>query len=92
MRVHVPEPGDEELAGRVHHLGSFGGADLLARAERGDLLAREDDGHIGLGRRAGHVDDRDVGEGDVAGRRGMSGGAEQGEREQRGESSHGSST
>jgi hypothetical protein len=58
--VHVPQAGDEELAGAVHGPGALGDRNPVGLAQGADAAAGDDDGRVGPGRAAGRVDHGDV--------------------------------
>ena len=66
VSVHVPEAGDEVLAGRVDDLPGFG-FQAGGGFDAGDAVAGDDDGGVGQGFAGDCVDDCDVGDGEGLG-------------------------
>ena len=60
--MHVPEAGNQELAGPVYHLRLLRHLDVPA--DRGDAIAGHEDSHARLRRGTRPVDDRDVAKGE----------------------------
>ena len=63
MGVHVPEAGDEVFALGVDDLSGFG-VEFGGWSDRGDAVAVDDYGSVGLGLSSDGVDDRSVSDGE----------------------------
>jgi len=61
VNVHIPQAGNQELAGSVDQSGIVRRPDGGAFADFADTPVGDDDSHVPLGRSAGGVDNGDVG-------------------------------
>jgi hypothetical protein len=60
VRVHVPESGDQELAGRIDHAEATGRLELRGRRDRRDTAPQDADAHLARRVAAPRVDDGDA--------------------------------
>lgn len=75
--MQVGEAGDEEFASRVEDAEAGWNRDAAGRADGENVLVRDEDGGVGLRRRAGGVNDGGVGNGEGRGFRRAAGQAEE---------------
>src|SRR5262249_26690706 len=61
VRVHVPEPWDQELVRAIHEVRVNGDSDLVRAAKGDNLTAFDDDRPVGLWLRTGHINHGDMG-------------------------------